>query len=367
MKSQTLGDSTLPLNSSLIDDGLAGKVAVQTIVVDGDSNVRLMISPMYLNGQTLLLVAGESLDSYEMILNKVRLALISGALLALVLSGISAFFMIRQTLSPVQRITRTARNIEKKSDLTQRVPYNGPKDEIGQLALTFNQMLEHLNELFQSQKRFVADASHDIRIPLTVIKGNYDLLVRDPSRADRMDSLNAIGREATRIMTIADSLLTLARLESTNRMQVEPVPLHKLVREEYQRALQMAGGRSIHVEDQTQLYVMGDEFQLKQMISNLVDNALIYTSVNGTVSLSLTREDGHACLRVSDDGIGIAPEHLGHIFEPFYRSDKARSRVRGGTGLGLAIVKGIVEKHGGTVSVVTEPGQGSTFTVLLKL
>jgi signal transduction histidine kinase len=281
------------------------------------------------------------------------------------LCAVSAIFLIGRALSPVRRITNTVKNIEEKSDLTQRVQYNGPPDEIGQLAFTFNRMIEHLHRVFQSQKQFVADASHDMRIPLTVIKGNYDLLVRNPDRPDRMEALRAIGTETERMTDMANSLLALTRIEAGETTNEKPVPMHEILIHEYQRALQQAEKRKIMISRNQELYITGNELRLRQLLGNLVDNALKYTSSN--VSLSLSRENGFACLSVSDDGIGITAEHLPHIFEPFYRSDQARSRDGGGFGLGLAIVKSIAEQHRGEIDVSSEPGKGTTFKVRFRL
>jgi signal transduction histidine kinase len=276
-------------------------------------------------------------------------------------------FLVRRALSPVERITNTARSIEENSDLNQRVHYNGPPDEIGRLAMTFNHMIEHLHQVFQSQKRFVADASHDMRIPLTVIKGNQDLLIRNPDRADRMEALNAIGTETNRMMDIATSLLTLAGIEDGQVSIKELVPLHEILLEEYQRALQVAERRKIRFSCNEELYIKGDNQRIRRLLENLLDNALRYTPDEGTITLSLSREKGWACLQVSDTGIGISPEHLPNIFNPFYRTDKARSRDGGGVGLGLAIVKGIVYQHGGRITVTSCLGEGSTFTARFKL
>jgi signal transduction histidine kinase len=166
---------------------------------------------------------------------------------------------------------------------------------------------------------------------------------------------------------IVDDLLLLTEIESGQLAQPQRVLLKDILSEELERARTLAGSRKIDVSQQEDLAINGDAQSLKQLLGNLVDNAIKYTPEHGTITLSLLRDGSWARLEVTDTGIGIPPEHLPHIFDRFYRVDKARSRASGGTGLGLAIVKGIAEQHGGKVNVTSEPGKGSTFTVRLKL
>lgn len=367
LKSGNLDNQELPIKQTLIAQGFEGNVAINTVPEDDGSEVRIMVSPMYLGGQTLLLTVAQSLDTFDSVMSNVRFAILIGISLALLLSGISGAFLVRRALSPVKRITNTARNIEESSDLSQRVYYSGPPDEMGQLAMTFNHMIEHLNKVFQSQKQFVADASHDLRIPLTVMKGNLDLLRRNPDREELGEVLSAIDTEINRMTQIASSLLTLAEVESGQVGTKEDIPLEIIILDEYQRARRLGGNRKILLQCHEELKVKGDNYRIRQLLSNLIDNAIKYTPDEGTITLSLSRDNGWACLEVSDTGIGISPEHLPNIFNPFYRTDKARSRDGGGVGLGLAIVKGIAEQHGGKVTVTSELGKGSTFTARLKL
>ncbi|MFH1647358.1 MAG: HAMP domain-containing sensor histidine kinase [Chloroflexota bacterium] len=329
--------------------------------------VRIMISPLYLQDQVLLLEVAQSLNHVADTMGQARWALLASTLVALILAAVSGGAIVRGALFPVSRISQTARSIEASSDLSRRVGYAGPADEIGELATTFDHMIEHLDRVFQSQRYFVADASHELRGPLTVIRGNLDLLKRQLSQEDREESLRAIERESMRMSQIVDELLLLAEVESGQIARRETVPLKSLLLEEAERAGSTAGGHQIKVARQEDLSVTGDAQRLRQLLANLADNAVKYTPEKGTVTLSLYRDGDRACLEVADTGIGIPPEHLPHIFDRFYRVDKARSRGSGGTGLGLAIVKGIAEQHGGDVTVTSRPGKGSTFTVRLKL
>ncbi|OGO44141.1 MAG: hypothetical protein A2137_04640 [Chloroflexi bacterium RBG_16_58_8] len=367
VKSTNLGDQELPVNPSFIAQGFNGHVSIATLAAGGGAKVRMMVSPLYLKDQVLLLEVAQSLNYVNDTMGQVRWALLASTLVALILATASGGAIVRGALSPVRRISQTARNIETSSDLTQRVNYTGPGDEIGELATTFDHLIEHLDRVFQSQRYFVADASHELRGPLTVIRGNLDLLKRHLSEADRSESLQAMERESVRMSRIVDELLLLAEVESGQMAQPQEVKLKNILSEEANRARSLAGARRIIVERQEDLTVNGDAQRLRQLLANLVDNAIKYSPENSTIKLSLFRDGHWACLEVTDNGIGIAPEHLPHIFDRFYRTDKARSRASGGTGLGLAIVKGIAEQHGGRVSVTSQPGKGSTFTVWLKL
>ncbi len=240
-------------------------------------------------------------------------------------------------------------------------------DEIGQLATTFDHMIERLDRSFKSQKHFVADASHELRSPLTVIRGNLDLLKRNLDEAERQESLRALEAETARMAKIVNHLLLLTEIDSGQLKQQKIVPLKEILKGEVERARLLAGNRKIIIRRSEDLTVRGDAQSLKQLLGNLIDNAIRYTPEDGTIAISLFRDGDWACFEVGDTGIGIAPEHLPHIFDRFYRVDMARSRSRGGAGLGLALVKEITERHGGKVKVTSEPGKGSIFTVWLKL
>jgi len=367
VKSDNLGEQELPVKPSLIQEGFNGNVTIETVAAADNARVRIMVSPLYLNDQTLLLEVAQSLKHVDSIMSQLRWAILISVLLALALAVISGGVIVRRALAPVKRVTRTAQTIEASSDLGRRVSYKGPADEIGQLADTFDHMIEHLDSVLESQKHFVADASHELRGPLTVFKGNLDLLKRNLSEEDRQESLRDMWIEAERMTKIVDDLLLLAEIESGHERQQETVSLKEILEEGLNRGQQLAGNRKITIGREEDLTVKGDTHRLRQLLVNLVDNAIRYTPEGGDITLSLFQDGDCACLEVSDTGIGIEPEHLEHIFDRFYRTDKARSRAKGGIGIGLAIVKRIAEQHGGTVTVTSEPGKGTTFTVTLKL
>jgi signal transduction histidine kinase len=367
VKSDSLGEQELPVNPSLIEQGFAGEVVIQTVAAGERARVRIMVSPLRLKDQVLLLEVAQSMNLIDVTMSQVRWALLASILIALTLAAVSGGMVVRSALSPVSQITRIARSIENSADLNRRVDYRGPTDEIGRLAATFDHMIEHLNHAFQSQKHFIADASHELRSPLTVIRGNLDLLKRNLGEKDRSESQRVIGAETARMEHIVNDLLTLAEIESGQLNRQELVSLKEILLSELKRSQSIAGNRRIITGRQEDLKVRGDVQRLKQLLINLVDNAIKYTPEGGTITLSLFQDGDWARLEVVDTGIGIAHEHLSHIFNRFYRVDKARSRVSGSTGLGLAIVKEIAEQHGGKATVASEANEGSTFTVWLKL
>ncbi|MDL1897534.1 sensor histidine kinase, partial [Anaerolineae bacterium CFX7] len=242
-------------------------------------------------------------------------------------------------------------------------------DEIGRLALTFNEMLARIEELFRVQQRFVADVSHELRSPLTAVRGNLDLLKRgaadDP--AERAQMIEAMDSEIARMSRMVSDLLLLARQDAGIPIVKHPLELDTLLLEVYRQAQLTARGVKLILGPEDQAIINGDRDRLKQVLLNLVDNAIKYTPQGGQVTLGLTKDDAWVQIFVRDTGIGIAADHIPNLFDRFYRVDKARSRDAGGTGLGLAIAKSVIDAHNGKIQVESNVGQGSTFTVWLPL
>ncbi len=314
-------------------------------------------------------------------LDNLRLLLWQGGALVMLLALAGGWFITWSVLSTVRRIRKTAQRISASQDFGQRVPERAilGKNELTRLATTFNSMLAELQEAYQHQQRFVADASHELRAPITSIRCNLDLLAKAPDLAPEevAAALSDAQAEADRMGRLVNDLLTLAQASVSNgytKLQTsgQRIDLDSLLLEAYRqyRTLdehdldaQKTKGPRIILQDITPAQVYGDADKLKQALVALLENALKYTPFEGTVVLSLTTHDGSALVSVCDTGIGIAPEDLSHIFERFYRADPARSRDRGGSGLGLAIVKSIVEEHGGSIQVESMPGKGSVFNM----
>jgi signal transduction histidine kinase len=237
-------------------------------------------------------------------------------------------------------------------------------DEIGRLASTFNLMVERLESAIDVQRRFVADTAHELRTPLSTILGNVDLLVRygdNPRR--RRSSLTSIKREGERTSRLAADLLLLAQADAGQNLELRPLELDEILVEVYEQVQGLTDGVFVLMGQCDPTFVMGDRDRLKQMLLNLVDNALKHTDHGGRVTLSLRTGGGMADLAVTDTGSGIPKKDLPHIFERFYRVQDRTHRGKRSTGLGLAIVKWIAEEHGGNVTVESRVGEGSTFVV----
>lgn len=290
-------------------------------------------------------------------------------LYGVIMTAVASSYTVGRALEPMKSIVETAEHINRADDLSRRIPFQGSEqDEIGSLITTFNQTLERLETLFTSQQRFLADVSHELRTPLTVIKGNVDLM-RRMKKFDE-ESLTSIDQEAGRLTRLVGGLLMLAQSESGKMpLNLRPVELDLLVTEVFQEMHILAGGKvRVHLNEIDQLIVNGDRDRLKQVLINLVANAIQYTPQDGEIFLSLSKVKDQARIICRDTGPGIPAEDLPHIFERFYRAEKSRTRGKStGFGLGLSIAKWIVEHHGGRIEVTSRDGLGTTFAIWLPL
>jgi signal transduction histidine kinase len=284
-----------------------------------------------------------------------------GVLIAL----IAGWWIARAALRPINRISRTVSAIGGSRDLTRRLNFVGPEDEIGRLAATFDSMMDRLEQVFDTQKRFIADASHELRTPLTAIRGNADLMARAPSEEERQACLASIRSESQRMSRLVADLLLIAEADvAEQQLHVRNVELDELVREVYRSSQVLAAGKVDIVLDSVEpVTVAGDPDRLKQLVLNLVDNAVKFTPAGGTVSIGVSQQGDEARIDVSDSGIGIPLEEQKAIFQRFYRTETSRSKR--GHGLGLSICAWIASAHGGRIEVRSEPGKGSTFSVYL--
>jgi signal transduction histidine kinase len=300
-----------------------------------------------------------------------RLGLLLVALIVLSVLGVLGLSLVLAAigLRPIDELNRAAQQIARSRDLSRRVESRSGGDELSRLAETFNQMLSSLQEADNAQKRFVADASHELRAPLAAIQGNLELLRRYPHMpaAEREKTLQMAEREAMRLSRLVNDLLTLARSDAGLPLREALVDLKAVAQEALTEARYLLKGQRLETQALEEVWVLGDGDHLKQLVLILLDNAIKYTPEGGTVRLALQVQRGQACLSVRDTGIGIPPEDLPHIFERFYRADPARSRNKGGSGLGLSIARWIVERHKGEVEVNSQMGQGTTVVVRLPL
>jgi two-component system, OmpR family, sensor kinase len=361
----------IPLSRVALDTALSGRTLFESPRLENGHPFRLLTVPIMYQGRlAYILQVGTSLREQKEGLRRLLFTLLLAGPLAVAVALGGGWFLASRALRPVQGITQAAQRIAA-GDLSQRLAASRSNDEIGRLAGTFNDMIARLETSFREIQRFSADASHELRTPLTVMKGETELALRRPrSPEDYRAVLESNLEEIDRMTRIVDDLLFLSRADLGDiRMERRPVRLDALL-EDIQRQAAILGQEQ-HVELVTTsiepVTVIGDELRLRELVLNLVQNAVKYSHAGGKVELTLTQSDGTARLCVSDQGIGISPEAVGHIFDRFYRSDEARAHSPKGTGLGLAICKWIAETHQGHITVDSVSGQGSRFCVILPL
>jgi heavy metal sensor kinase len=317
-----------------------------------------------------ILRVGISLQPTVDMLDRLLLALLIASPLAVIVSLLGGWFLAGRALRPVDSITHAAQRIAA-GDLTQRIMTPRSTDEIGRLASTFNNMIARLEVSFRQIRQFSADASHELRTPLTITKGETELALRRPRGAeDYRQVLESNLEEIDRMSRIVDELLFLSRADLGEiKLKQAPVQLDELVREIQQQALVLGKDRQVEtvVKDIAPMMVSGDDLRLRELLLNLIDNAIKYSHPGDTVELSLVPNGQKGEFSVKDQGIGISLEDQPRIFDRFYRTDSARSHSTKGTGLGLSISKWIVETHKGSIRVQSMPNHGSCFTVLLPL
>ncbi len=324
-------------------------------------------------GRTYIAAAIEPRDSIIQQLGVVRKALWFMLPPLLALAGLGGYLLTRRGLAPLKAMVEQSRKITGES-LNTRLEVGHAAEELSALAVSFNELLSRLDHSFDSMRRFVQDASHEIRTPLAVIRGEADVaLANSRSAAEYKESLIVIQEESRRLSRLVEDLLNLARADAGHvQLQVQQLYINDLLADCCRSLQPLAAARKIQLECQAgeDVALEGDEELLRRMISNLIDNAIRYTTPGGKVSAAIETDGLEVRVRVTDTGVGISPEAAGHVFERFYRVDQARSRQKsdtlsGGFGLGLSIVKWIADAHHAAVELTSRPGAGSTFTVRL--
>ena len=326
------------------------------------------------DGDATTIVVALSLADVDAAVNRLTIVDVLATLLVLTILGTVTFWVIRLGVRPVKQMTATATAIAA-GDLSHRVPSVVPGTEAGELGAALNTMLTRIQGAFEQRaesesrlRRFVSDASHELRTPVTTIRGYAELYrgggLRDGDALEQ--AMRRTEQEAMRMGSLIDDLLLLARLDEGRPLSRAPVDLGVLVVDAAADARAVAPDRPIRAEPSADVLVEGDEDRLRQVVANLVNNALVHTPPGTEIVLRAQRDgDGVAVVEVSDAGPGMAPEDAANAFERFYRADGSRSRASGGSGLGLSIVHAIVEAHAGHVSLRSEPGQGTTVRVEL--
>jgi two-component system OmpR family sensor kinase len=331
---------------------------------------RVLVLPLQQGTSTVGYVeALTPLGQIDRALQTYRFIMLLLILCSLGITLLGSCFVARLALRPVTQLINSAQHITRTRDLSQRLVTANQHDDIGRMAQIVNTMLAELEQAAHAQQRFVADASHELRAPLTAILANLDLLRRHVAlpEAERDEALAEAEREAARLARLVADLLALARADAGIAIKQQVVELDAIVLDCLRTAKQLAHGQHLMLDPFAPIALTGDEDRLRQVLLILVDNALKYTPEGGEVRLGLHADATGVEFEVQDSGIGIAPADLPHVCERFYRADPARRRDGGGTGLGLAIAQWIVTQHGGTLTLRSQLGQGTTATVRLPL
>lgn len=369
-RSFDLGDTTLPLSPVGLAAVQAGTPWSETAQVQ-DEPLLIYSQPVTdQNRVTEIVQIAAPIAEREASLGTLRLILLVGSIFVLIAAFAAGWWLAGTALAPIHRITQTARKIGAERSFSRRVQHSGPNDEVGQLAVTFNAMLTELQsayrqveEALQVQRRFVADASHELRTPLTTIRGNIELLRRDPpmDTKERSDVLSDTKDEAERLIRLVNQLLVLARVDAGRPLRRDPLPVKLLLEDSCRQTKHLDPERTISCQAPADASVVGDRDALKQVMLILLDNALVHTPRNSAIDVTAATADGRVAISVRDTGDGIPPQLLPHIFERFYRGEVSRSGP--GTGLGLSIAKELVEAQGGSLTVESQVGKGTRFTV----
>jgi heavy metal sensor kinase len=370
-KSDGLNTHPLPVSADALRRGLQGATTFETVPGLGEHPVRIITTPVLMGSRTPYLVqAGTSLEGVEAALQRAGWILLVLTPCVFVIALLGGWLVVGRALRRVDDLRRTALEIQS-TNLQRRIEHAGADDEIGRLARAFDQMIARLDRSFQQVRQFSADASHELKTPLTAIRGEAEVALMGERQPEQYrHSIRSILESAERMSDVVESLLLLARADSgQNLIRMEPVELGDVLLRAYESLEEVAtrGRITLLIEEVEDLTVSGDPLWLNQVLVNLISNGIKYTPEGGQVAVSLRAVEGEAEVSVRDDGIGIPAEHLPHIFDRFYRVDHGRARAAGGSGLGLSITRWAVEAHGGRIDVVSTPGAGTCFRVRLPL
>ncbi len=337
----------------------------------GETHLRVLTVALVIGDRQIgAIQVGTGLAVVDTTLQSLLIVLGLGLVISMAIAGVASWISTRQALAPLEDVTSTALQITRADDLSRRIPYQGPiNDEVGQLIHAFNQTLSRLENLFHTQRRFLADVSHELRTPLTVIKGNVDLM----RRMDTVDyeSIESIESEVDRLTRLVGDLMLLAQAESGKLpLARHIIELDSLLLDVMQQMRVFARGKvQLKLGDIDQVLVCGDQDKLKQVLVNLISNAINYTPSDGEVVVGVGKIGERARVTVRDNGPGIPEKDLPYIFDRFYRGEKSRTRPKQGKGfgLGLSIAYWIVRNHNGSIDVDSKMGEGSTFRIWLPL
>jgi two-component system OmpR family sensor kinase len=354
---------------SLVTNTPRGTAAILRNVRGGRSGLRAYLRPLNVGSQSYRLVVMQSLHPRRELLEDVRDTFLWIIPIVLVLASVGGYFLARKSLAPVVVMAMQAQNMGAQN-LQGRLAVPNRRDELGQLALSFNQLLERLEQTFERQRRFISDASHELRTPVAILRGETDVTLSRPDRSpeEYRESLAILRDESQRLMHIIEDLFTLTRADAGQYpIALREFYLDELTVEVLHQARSLVIPKQIVLTSgiEPDLLFRGDEALLRRLLLNLLENAIKYTPVGGAIHLKAGKEANQIFVSVTDSGPGIPPDLHERIFERFFRVDKARARAEndtGGAGLGLSIARWIAEAHNGRLVVSRSDLTGSTFT-----
>lgn len=357
-----------PADMEIVASSQSGSPRFDSAQLPQVGHVRRLTAPVTNADPAQTVVVLAELEHVDEELWEVIRALLITTPITLIAAASIAYFLAYKALSPVDDLRRMTDEITAER-LHRRLPVVNAADELGLLAQTINSMIARLERSFSEIRRFTADASHELRTPVTVIRSEAELGLADVAGNDRATRrLESIVEECSRLAELTTQLLTLCREEAGLAQLVRnPVALRVVISDVLDCIRPMAEARqqNLAVDLQDDITVVGDAARLHQVFTNLLQNAIKYTPAGGTITVCLRQQDEQALTTIQDTGIGIPAEHLPHVFDRFYQVETGRSHTEGGAGLGLSIAKSIVEVHGGQIDVTSQPGVGSVFRVVL--
>jgi len=387
-KSDNLRNIQLPISLTALKNASKGMMTFETNRSFGNAPLRIITFPVLENHHvTKIVQVASSLEDVEEALNTLLIILVIAVPLALLVASLGGQFLANKALRPVDRITQTARMITSQN-LNQRIEPLRVKDEISRLIETFNEMISRLDQSFRQIKQFSTDASHELKTPLTVLKGEVEVALRKQRAPDEyVQILKSNLEEINRMSQIVEDLLLLSKADIGEiRLNREDINLTEILNEVVAQMTFLARSKNLRLKTSNrheEIHIFGDPLRIRELFLNLIENGIKYTEGGGSIHIRLTKEtlrhDGYpsgsakgeqvefAKVIVSDTGIGIAKEDQERIFDRFFRVDRARSREEGGSGLGLSICKWIVEAHQGEIRVESQLGKGSSFIITLPL
>ncbi|MCK5236344.1 MAG: HAMP domain-containing protein [Deltaproteobacteria bacterium] len=373
--SSNISNINLPMSEKAYEQAKLGHDTYETVRSYGLFPVRVLTKPVVMKdfGLFAVIQVGSSLEDMDLLLSNMFRIFVVGIIVSVLIASIIGSFLALKALRPVGEMVAIARRIGAEN-LNERITVHGHNDEIGELATTLNEMIERLEKSFTKIKQFTADASHELKTPLTVMKGEVEVALRtELEQGEAREILESNLEEIDRMYYIIRNLLTLAKADAEEEDAMKmAVRFDIVVSERFELISRSAATKGVEFElvSTDEATVFADPVGLGQVVSNLMDNAIKYTPVGGRVEVGLELYENEVKLKVRDSGIGIVKEELPYIFDRFYRTDKARTRsetVTGSVGLGLSICRDLLELYNGKIEAMSTYGKGSTFVVTLPL